>query len=122
MTPAEYNRQLPAPGDYARSWKALLSMDPKQSVSVPGWIVGMPGWGQMSRRACEVLECVREAAASRINARAGFQPREPREGDIQLRRDSRRIRDIHRIRLRVYQFETPTAQRRFSHLLASRND
>lgn len=39
-----------------------------------------------------------------------------------LRRDQGRIRDIVRIRLRVYQFETKEAKARYSHLLASHDD
>lgn len=41
---------------------------------------------------------------------------------ISLRRDQRRLEDIRRIRLRVYQFETAEVRARFSHLLASFDD
>ena len=122
MTPLEYNRQLPAPGDYARSWKIPTTMDPETEVSVPGWIVGMPGWGRQSVKVSEVLRDLRTALQSRINARAGFQPREPREEEYRLRRDAWAIRDHFTKRVRIHSFDTLTARKRFSHLIASRDD
>jgi hypothetical protein len=122
MTPAEYNRQLPAPGDYARSWRTLTTLDPAMEISVPGFIVGMYGWGRQCVTAGEALRCVREALDRRINARAGYKPPEPREGEIPLYRDSRNVRDILTRRLRVYQFETRVARARFGHLLARHDD
>lgn len=122
MTPAEYNRQLPSPGNYAKSWQTLLSLDPNTEIRVPGWIVGMPGWGDQVERVGVVLRKVRDAANSRINARAGFVPREPRGGEWPLRRDARAVYDCIVNRHRVYQFETKAARSRFSHLLASRDD
>jgi hypothetical protein len=122
MTPAEYNRQLPAPGDYARSWRTLTTLDPTMEISVPGYIVGMPGWPRQTVRAGEVLRRVREAFERRINSRAGYEPREPREGSSALYRDSRNVRDILTRRLRVYQFETRVARARFGHLLARHDD
>jgi hypothetical protein len=46
------------------------------------------------------------------------------DSDYQIRlwRDSRRVRDILTIRLRVYQFETVEARSRFGHLLARYDD
>lgn len=122
MTAAEYNRNLPHPGIYAQSWTKLATLPPDMDVSVPGWVIGYPGWGNMPMNAGEVLRRVRVAANNRINARAGFTPREPREGTTELRRDADRVRDILTRRLRVYQFETKTARKRFSHLLASNDD
>lgn len=125
MTPAEYNRNLPAPGDYARSWRKLneiVARDPDQIVRIPGAIVGMAGWGYQTERASVVLRSVERALDARINARAGYVPREPREDEMSAWRDSRRVRDILTRRLRVYQFETRQARARLGHLLADRND
>lgn len=122
MTPAEYNRSIPMPGEYARSWKILASLHPSTIVSVPGWIVGMSGWGNQSVHAGVSLARVREALDRRINARAGYTPREPREETYRLARDARAALDRNVRRIRVYQFETREARRRLGHLLASRED
>lgn len=122
MTPAEYNKRLPNPGYYAAEWRKLLAMDPKSEISVPGFIVGMSGWGRQTERVEHVLRCIRFAMQWRINARAGFTPRTSREGDVPLYRDARAVQAILTTRLRVYQFETATARRRFGHLLAKRDD
>lgn len=122
MNAAEYNKQIPAPRAYAESWRTLTQLPPTRIVSVPGWIVGMDGWHDQSVSAGLALLHVRKALDNRINARAGVQIREPREGESAHYRDSRNVRDILTKRLRVYQFETRAARRRFSHLLADRND
>jgi len=121
MTASEYNRNIPNPGDYARAWRALNTMDASRKVTVPGWVVGMPGWGNMTRNAGEVLSRVRSAMDARINARAGVTVREHRN-HIGLVRDAQRLRDIAERRVRVYQFETRNARERFSHLLARHDD
>lgn len=118
MTPAEYNRQLPIPGDYARAWRQLWSMDPAQEIRVPGFIVGMPGWPRQAVAAGVVLRHVRAAFDRRINARAGYSPREPRDGESAHYRDSRAAAAKNTNRVRVYQFETRAARRRLSHLLS----
>lgn len=78
MKASEYNRHLPGPGAYTRSWRELIEIvkdDPETPVMVPGWLVGLPGWGMMSRPAQEVLRRVRDALDNRINARgAGIEP------------------------------------------------
>lgn len=122
MTPAQYNQQLPMPGLYAAGWRSLLDLPADAVVRVPGFIIGMHGWGQQTIRAGEALHFVRQALHDRINARAEYLPREPRETTIALWRDSRRVLDILLRRVRVYQFETKTARSRFAHLLASRED
>ncbi len=122
MTPLEYNRRLPRPGEYARSWRALLAMAPDEIVSVPGWVVNMPGWGRQSVPVHTALGALRVALDARINARAGFEPREPREGTHAHLRDSLAALSRNTRRVRVYQFETRQARVRLGHLLASRED
>ncbi len=125
LSAAEYNKQLPIPGSYARSWKRLKDIAgrfPDKDVSVPGWIVGMRGWGAQTESARSVLRRVRQAANSRINARAGFVPMEAREGDTALIRDHQRVMDIAKHRARIYQFESPRVYRRLAHLLSSYDD
>lgn len=67
-----------------------------------------------------------DALERRINARGGLPEYRGRKDTTdefyRFWRDSRAVREIHTRRLRVYGFETPDARRRFSHLLASRND
>ena len=122
MNPAEYNRNIPNPGAYAKSWRILASLPPTKIVSVPGWIVGMQGWHDQTCAAGMALEHVRKALDSRINARAGYVPREPREGFYAHYRDSRSALDHNTRRVRVYQFETRKARARLSHLLARHDD
>ena len=124
MTPAEYNRHLPLPGSYARSWCELIELvrqDPDQLISVPGFIVRMKGWGRQTASARCVLREVRRALQSRINARATFVPMEPREGEAALQRDKWRIKHLAD-RVIVRQFESPRVARRLGHLLSSEAD
>jgi len=122
MTPAEYNRHIPMPGEYARSWRILASLPADKTVSVPGWLVGLAGWHDQVVPAGTVLAHVRKAMDNRINARAGYTPREPREETYRLARDARAAHDHNTRRVRVYQFETKQARARLGHLLASHED
>lgn len=126
---------LPAPGWYVRHSRAGFEYlrsgggslfgggDARRTVRVGEPILDWPGrdftlpeferwwWSAMDRR---------------INARAGIGAPRGRKDDpdweIRAWRDSRRVRDILTTRLRVYQFETDEARRRFGHLLARRDD
>ena len=122
MTPAQYNRMIPCPGEYAKSWRILASLPPTKIVSVPGWIVGMGGWHDQTCVAGLALEHIRKALDRRINARAGYTVPEPREGHWPHARDARAALDHNTKRVRVYQFETRQARARLSHLLARHDD
>ena len=122
MTPHEYNRCLPKPGNYAREWRRLNAMPADESVRVPGWIAGMPGWNVVTLPAARVCAAMLAALDARINARAGLAPREPREGFGAHARDAYLSREINTCRIRVYCFETRQARRRLSHLLSDPND
>lgn len=122
ISPVCYSKHLPCLRQYVAGWKALNALPDETKVTVPGFIVGMPGWPRQTSTAGAVKASMTSAMMNRINRRGDLAVREPRETEISLWRDSRRVRDILTTRLRVYQFETKAARSRFSHLLARSDD
>ncbi len=64
--------RLPAPGAYAKGWREVLELakiNPGAMVTVPGWIVGMPGWGRQTVTVAEVVRRMRRALHARITER-----------------------------------------------------
>ncbi len=83
-------------------------------------------WSDSPMGLAEFRAEFRRALDRRINSKAGLNAPRGRkdtpEYQAALFRDSRRVRDILTRRMRVYQFETDEARRRFAHLLASYDD
>lgn len=107
-------RDLPSPGAYARAWRTVKGLPAGARVKHPDWARG-------TVTASEMLAEMRRALQRRINIRGG----KPQDNDpmpIELVRDSRRLDDILRRRVRVYQFESDECRARFSHLLARMDD
>lgn len=106
---------LPRKGAYARAWRTLLALAPTDTVKLD--------WNNICS-AGEARRQFRNALQRRISGRAGASVQGRKcdpEYQLRLWRDSRRLRDIaHRIR--VYQFESDEARRRFSHLLSHHDD
>jgi hypothetical protein len=71
----------------------MAGEDPGQSVRVPGWVVGMPGWGQQSRPVCEVVSRLRAALHNRINERGGVDVGDDPDREAAWRRDAIAIRE-----------------------------
>lgn len=104
---------LPAKGAYVAAWKRLKAMPAGSLVNV--------SWDRNSEPVDRVRADFRKALDARINLRGG-RPEANEPIDIELVRDARDLDDILRIRLRVYRFRCPAMNRRFGHLLASRDD
>ena len=111
-------RLAPNPGAYVQAWRLGLECARSGRGLKVDW--------------CTVLEpheirpWFTDALQRRINARGGFNtPRGRKDNYDQYcsyGRDARAIQARLNTRLRVHQFETAEARRRFSHLLADRND
>lgn len=102
-------------GVYVDAWKALKKIAPDSLV---------PGFGHFTERANDILAAMRGGLSGRINRHDrsyGVGRKWASPYQIQLWRDSRRLRDIAS-RIRVYQFETEEARSRFSDRLARHDD
>lgn len=86
-----------------------LRSDPRATVSIT---VGHP------KNAAQFQAEWREVMDRRINAAGGVDVREPRDGDVDLRRDQRRIADWLNHRIRMYGLETRLVQKRLPDLAA----
>lgn len=107
---------LPAPGAYAKAWRAVVALPPDAEIYGPGW----NGIKQL-RSAEDMRSEMLRALDRRINIRGGdLEANVPI--DIGWIRDARRLEDIKMRRVRVYQFERPEVRAKFGHLLASYND
>jgi hypothetical protein len=103
---------LPEKGAYVAAWKRLNAMPVDGQVSVD-WMGPRP--------VAQVRRDFRLALDRRINLRGGM-PEANVPIDIGLVRDAYRLDDILKRRVRVYQFESELARKRFGHLLASHDD
>lgn len=105
---------LPSPGAYAKAWRAVVALPAAARVKEPGWAGGVISAAEMRAK-------MRKALDLRINIRGGdLAACDPI--DIGWVRDARRLDDILKRRIRVYQFERPEVRAKFGHLLASHND
>lgn len=105
-------------GAYVQGWKKAKTL-PLDTICKDG-----PGSWAMTDVG-DTLRKLRLGMHDRINKHiAGYGVGRKWRYDWQIAawRDSRKLQDIRRLRLRVYRFETSEANARFSHLLASHDD
>jgi hypothetical protein len=79
------------------------------------------GFSEVPLSAGEVLLSMRHGLHDRINRHIPWHGRGRRWEDgyfMSLWRDSRRLQDLHDLRVVIHQFESNEARTRFSHLLA----
>jgi hypothetical protein len=116
---AQHIKDAPHKGAYASylsKLRAACSADPD------GWAMDhMSGWPSTRKPLQQIRREARGALDRRINARGGdLAANAPMDWD--LIRDARDLDDRLRRRVRIYQWRTRLMRRRFSHLLASRDD
>lgn len=104
---------LPDKGAYVAAWKRLNAMPDDGRVNV--------SWDRSCEPVADVKRDFRRALDKRINLRGGM-PEANVPIDINLVRDARALDDRLVRRIRVYRFDSPKMNRRFGHLLASRDD
>jgi hypothetical protein len=108
---------------HKRAYVAYLCLLRFACVADPdGWATDpMSGWARTRKPLRQIRREARQALDRRINARVGdVAANVPM--DIDLIRDARDLDDRLRLRVRVYQWRTARMRKRFSHLLASRDD
>ena len=115
-------KRLPCVSSYVKSWKSLKQMDLQAQVSVPGWVIGMPGWGKQTSTVQCVLQCIQKALQNRINERGGLQIHEHREGETNLWCDAQAIQNWHKSKIIIRHFRTRLAKKRFEHLIQKYDD
>jgi hypothetical protein len=108
------HEHYPRVGAYVRFWKRLKEVDPETRVPCAAW--------DHSETAGEALRGFSRAVNNRINSRGGLDTPRGRNDNTdyywQEYRDKRAIEDHNIRRVRIYQFETSEARRRFSNLLS----
>jgi len=106
----------PKPGAYVQLWKRVKAAYHESPNTEAPWL---DGW---TKPVCEIWQEFVTAMHSRINKRGGLGKRGRKDSQdyvTRLRRDQRAIQAKVQNRVRLYQFQTVEAEKRFGHLLDS---
>lgn len=124
LTPMQHHYKLTDPSMVKVS-KHYLAWVRQVRAALDSGVTVQTSWDVMHRDPESFRAELWRAIDRRINLRAGPSPRWRKwssDYHYAALRDSRRIQDRVLRRVRVYQFETVEARRRFGHLLSSQND
>lgn len=118
MTKPPLARYSPHAAAYTAAWRMII----KLATNEPTARVRMGEYTTMTAR--EARADFLQALHKRISARdpKPYTAKQSQDYEASARRDKHRIHERINHRVRVYQFETSEARRRFSHLLSSYQD